>query len=340
MANLNTVDEDLANLNIMDEEKDPMLVVGDDIAVDQEYGLCLTGRVLTNSHRESFCLVRLTLGDQQVKFGWDLSLRVAPRRRGKIVSKWLREESETDKWARMKINGESKERTFGADVTNRSDHREEKGSEGHCLKDLPMEFVDGKKRQRFHTKVGDFANNKGLLKMGMGNEISTAISNFSKSHIDVEEDEGNDMAIWKFTGFYGAPVEHARKDSWELLRRQNPRGKTNGCNGTHGREYQFHFNADWILDNNFEKQVKSGWNSTEQNNLVKLKEMGVSSSNCAKKEKVLREQRTTVLNSRLLELSINEISDAILAEIIEIKLDLNFEADRKELFWEQRARIN
>lgn len=43
MANLNMVGADLANLNIMDEEKDPLVVVGDDMFADPEYGLCLVG---------------------------------------------------------------------------------------------------------------------------------------------------------------------------------------------------------------------------------------------------------------------------------------------------------
>ncbi|MBA0874276.1 hypothetical protein Goshw_014474 [Gossypium schwendimanii] len=49
MANLNIVGADLANLNIMDEEKDLLVVVGGDIVADPEYGLCLVGRVLTDS---------------------------------------------------------------------------------------------------------------------------------------------------------------------------------------------------------------------------------------------------------------------------------------------------
>ncbi|MBA0817421.1 hypothetical protein Gohar_021930 [Gossypium harknessii] len=49
MANLSMVGADLANLNIMDEEEDPLVVIGDDISADIEYGLCLVGRVLTDS---------------------------------------------------------------------------------------------------------------------------------------------------------------------------------------------------------------------------------------------------------------------------------------------------
>lgn len=124
-------------------------------------------------HRESFCQVRLTLRNQQVEFGWDVSLRAAPRRGGQAVSKWLREENGTDMWARMDIDGESRERVFGVDVINRGDHRERGGlrgrfsrqirlvtersifdisknvireGEGVGMEDFPIEFIDGKKR--------------------------------------------------------------------------------------------------------------------------------------------------------------------------------------------------
>ncbi|MBA0754765.1 hypothetical protein Gogos_021980 [Gossypium gossypioides] len=43
------VGADLANLNIMDEEEDTLVVVGDDMSADPEYGLCLVRRVLTDS---------------------------------------------------------------------------------------------------------------------------------------------------------------------------------------------------------------------------------------------------------------------------------------------------
>ncbi|KAH1130789.1 hypothetical protein J1N35_002167 [Gossypium stocksii] len=43
-------------------------------------------------HGESFCPLRITLRSQVVEFGWDISLRVAPRRDLMNVSKWHREE--------------------------------------------------------------------------------------------------------------------------------------------------------------------------------------------------------------------------------------------------------
>lgn len=132
-----------------------------------------------------------------MEFGWDVSLRAAPRKGGQAVSKWLREENETDMWARMDVDGESMERVFGADVTNRGDHREGGGpvgwfsrqvrlvtkrsildipknaireGEGVGMKDFPAEFIDGKKRQRFHSEVGN-----GEREMDSKNAISAAI---------------------------------------------------------------------------------------------------------------------------------------------------------------------
>lgn len=55
-------------------------------------------------------------------------------------------------------------------------------------------------------------------------------------------------------------------------------------------------------------------------------------SSWAAKEKNFRECRTTKLNAKLMELSACEISDEVLEEITEIKLDLNFEANKEEIF--------
>ncbi|KAK5840234.1 hypothetical protein PVK06_009123 [Gossypium arboreum] len=145
-------------------------------------------------HGESYYQVRLTLRNQQVEFGWDSSLRAAPRRGGQAVSKWLREENEAEKWVRMDIDGERRERVFGVDVTNRSIYKEWMGSLGHFnrkprlakdkgligmskqdmgveedvkLEDLTVEFVNGKKRQRFHSDGGS-----GLMDVGSETMIS------------------------------------------------------------------------------------------------------------------------------------------------------------------------
>ncbi|KAH1080743.1 hypothetical protein J1N35_020504 [Gossypium stocksii] len=109
--------------------------------------------------------------------------------------------NENDRWASIKVDEESKARRFSADVTNKSDHKGGMGSVGHFvqhimkaidlgtednigqfkergigseLEDMPVEFVDGKKRQRFNLEVRDYDNNRGLLELELENAISAA----------------------------------------------------------------------------------------------------------------------------------------------------------------------
>ncbi|MFQ6658588.1 hypothetical protein Gotur_027787 [Gossypium turneri] len=85
----------------MDEEEDPLVVVGDDMSADPEYGLCLVG-------------IEYNMGQ----------------------------------------------------IEGRGDEVE--------LKDMPIEFVDRKKRKRFNLEVGGFDNKRGLLEGGLENVISVA----------------------------------------------------------------------------------------------------------------------------------------------------------------------
>ncbi|MBA0576276.1 hypothetical protein Golob_027969 [Gossypium lobatum] len=62
MANVDLVDTELANLNIIDEEEDPMLVLGENKADEKLHDLCLVGRVLTDSI-VNFPFLRNTLAD-------------------------------------------------------------------------------------------------------------------------------------------------------------------------------------------------------------------------------------------------------------------------------------
>ncbi|KAA3471338.1 hypothetical protein EPI10_016968 [Gossypium australe] len=84
------------------------------------------------------------------------------------------------------------------------------------MEEIPVEFVDGKKRQRFNPKVGNSRDNRGILELGLENEILVAtvklvgrmydgglslgwreglnltLKSYSKSHIDVEVEEENE----------------------------------------------------------------------------------------------------------------------------------------------------
>ncbi|XP_017628855.1 uncharacterized protein At4g02000-like [Gossypium arboreum] len=75
----------------------------------------LCGRL---GHGENFCPIRLALSDQQVEFGWDISLRATPMRGGQVVSRWLRDDTNEGRWTRMELEGEPRTRRFEDDVTN------------------------------------------------------------------------------------------------------------------------------------------------------------------------------------------------------------------------------
>ncbi|MBA0756367.1 hypothetical protein Gogos_022322 [Gossypium gossypioides] len=62
MANVELVDAELTNLNIIDDEEDPMVVLGVNNDDEKSYDLCLVGRVLTDSV-VNFPSLRNTLAD-------------------------------------------------------------------------------------------------------------------------------------------------------------------------------------------------------------------------------------------------------------------------------------
>ncbi|MBA0575294.1 hypothetical protein Golob_027975 [Gossypium lobatum] len=62
MANVDLVHTELANLNIIDDEEDPMVVLEENKVDEEVYDLCLVGRVLTDSV-VNFPSIRNTLAD-------------------------------------------------------------------------------------------------------------------------------------------------------------------------------------------------------------------------------------------------------------------------------------
>ncbi|KAK5843415.1 hypothetical protein PVK06_005872 [Gossypium arboreum] len=59
---------------------------------------------------------------------------------------------------------------------------------------------------------------KGGLSLGWKEGVYVMLRSYSKSHIDIEVMENSEEECWHFIGFYGSPIEHKRKDSWNLLR--------------------------------------------------------------------------------------------------------------------------
>ena len=61
-------------------------------------------------------------------------------------------------------------------------------------------------------------NRSGGLALLWSENITVSLQSFSKGHIDVLVEEAEISIKWRFTGFYGHPETHLRKQSWELLK--------------------------------------------------------------------------------------------------------------------------
>ncbi|KAA3489992.1 reverse transcriptase [Gossypium australe] len=180
--------------------------------------------------------------------------------------------------------------------------------------------------------------------------------------------EAGAIEVWRLTGFYGNPDGRGRSASWDLLRqlshdqttswvvlgdfneitssfekkggRLRSERKMNefrttleGCNlnglGFVGR--WFTWERGRFLASNIWERLDRGvatlnWDVDCNNGvLLEIEWKG--------KKRVTFEERLNYLYSQ-------EPSDEILAEITDVQMKLNWEADKEELFWEQRARVN
>ncbi|MBA0682260.1 hypothetical protein Goari_023991 [Gossypium aridum] len=103
--------EEFTRLSISNDKEVLMQNQGDEDAVEEDFRLCLVGRVLTDSVVH-FPSMRNTLTDL-----WhplvgvsimdiDISLRAAPRRASLEVSRWLRDDSYGSNLTRVEVRGE------------------------------------------------------------------------------------------------------------------------------------------------------------------------------------------------------------------------------------------
>ncbi|GMI75496.1 hypothetical protein like AT4G29090 [Hibiscus trionum] len=287
----------------------------------------------------------------------------------------------------------------------------------------------------------DAVGSRGGLSLGWKHDIDVTLLSFSGSHIDaiIKEDE----AQWRFTGFYGNPVEHKRSESWSLLRQleshqnlpwlvvgdfneitysfekkggrlrheRNMAGFRDvledcnlsdlGFNGvwytwergrlaennvrerldravanprwwdlhenysvshlshtisdhfpilvdTVGQTMQrpmargevFRFDANWVLEDEAAQIIKNCWESSSATVPEKLHETGCALMSWSRDHKKQTTAQKRAMMLKLKELTSCDPDEETLAELIEVKLGLNLEADKEEYFWEQRSRSN
>ncbi|KAA3477692.1 reverse transcriptase [Gossypium australe] len=102
----------------------------------------------------------------------------------------------------------------------------------------------------------------------------------------------------------------------------------------------FCFEAKWCLDSSFEGLVGRCWAESSGSIPTRLENLGINFMKWSKANSREATRNRFRLEQRLNELHTQDISDEVLAEIVEAQLDLNLEAEKKELQWEQRARVN
>lgn len=102
----------------------------------------------------------------------------------------------------------------------------------------------------------------------------------------------------------------------------------------------FRFEAKWCLDSSFEGMVKTWWAEKSGSVLGKLEKLGHHLLRWSRATDRKEKRNRIELEDRLSKLYNQDISEKVLAEITEVQVELNLEADKEELFWEQQARAN
>ncbi|KAA3461183.1 reverse transcriptase [Gossypium australe] len=102
----------------------------------------------------------------------------------------------------------------------------------------------------------------------------------------------------------------------------------------------FKFEAWWIMEETFKTEVKFIWDTASSDLLQKLEYLKTGLKKWATQNGLSRKRKKELLTSRLSVLMEVERTDNNLAELIDTKLQLNFEINKDESYWEQRARVN
>ena len=78
-----------------------------------------------------------------------------------------------------------------------------------------MEKMEGIKRRLLYERIFFVKgiNQGGGIALLWKERKTTKLLGFSRNHIDVEVQMPN-LPCWRFTGFYGYPEHHRRRESW------------------------------------------------------------------------------------------------------------------------------
>ncbi|KAH1084561.1 hypothetical protein J1N35_024322 [Gossypium stocksii] len=102
----------------------------------------------------------------------------------------------------------------------------------------------------------------------------------------------------------------------------------------------FKFEAWWIMEETFEKEVKASWESTTRSLEEKIESLQADLKVWARVIKKGRDGLKQKLMKELEMLLAKERTDETMGEIVDTKIHLSIEIDKDEAYWEQRPRAN
>ncbi|GMI87553.1 hypothetical protein HRI_002424600 [Hibiscus trionum] len=100
----------------------------------------------------------------------------------------------------------------------------------------------------------------------------------------------------------------------------------------HLRSSFFKFDASWILEEGFETLIRSKWVSINEELPSKLFKLSNCIKSWSRDLKKSRTNRKNSLNAKLAELSMQDPDGDNLAQLLDVKIALNMEADKDEIF--------
>ncbi|KAK8669143.1 hypothetical protein V6N13_106581 [Hibiscus sabdariffa] len=102
----------------------------------------------------------------------------------------------------------------------------------------------------------------------------------------------------------------------------------------------FRFDADWVLESECEEIICKCWSDNHDDLPTKLKLLSSTLSHWNKDHKANQSKKIRDWEAKLQNLEEQDPDDDTLASILDIKLALNMTADKEEIYWEQRSRVN
>ncbi|GMI73050.1 hypothetical protein HRI_000974300 [Hibiscus trionum] len=159
---------------------------------------------------------------------------------------------------------------------------------------------------------------------------------FSNTNVRERLDRGVASGSWwdLFPDFKVYHLQHTFSDHCPIL------VNTGFGSSAHVRTGQFRFEAAWLLEESCEPEVQKLWSLSSGDYLDRLSQVKKGLDRWFKDLRRKKTSTLAVLKKKLAYLNEQTPSDEVLGEITDTKLSMNFELDKEEIFWEQRARSN